>query len=182
VLGCAITLSDATFLVTMGAVYVALMASYPFAVAEKNDLDTLYATLPLSRRGFVAGRYLFAGLLFVVTELVMTALAVALGAATGRSVAGDAVTTMLAVCAAAYATVVAIQFPVFCRTGYTRARLVALLPFLALVPVGMLLDRLDLHWTLPAPPVTLLLAVGYGVLVLTASAAVSERLVARRLP
>lgn len=173
---CAFALTDPSFAVTIGTVYAALMVSYPFAAADRNDLDTLYATLPLSRRAFLAGRYLFAVVLYALTTVVMSALTAAVGVVSGRPMSGDALVTLLAACTAIYATVVALQFPLFCWLGYARARLVALLPFVAVAPAAILVDRWHLTWTPPPPGAALPLAIGYGAVVLAASAAVAGRL------
>lgn len=176
----ALTMGDPTFALSIGAVFAALMVSYPFAAADRNDLETLYATLPLPRRAFLAGRYLFAVLLFAATLAVMALLALLVGALSGSPLGGGAALAMLATCVALFATVVAVQFPVFFRLGYLRARLVAIVPFVLLAPGVVLLDRLDVRWTPPSPPAALALALGYAVAVLVASAALAGRLLERR--
>lgn len=177
---CAVALDDPTYAVSIGTVYAALMVSYPFAVAEKNDLDTLYATLPLSGRGFLAGRYLFAVAAFVASTAVMSALSLVVAAVTGRSLDGAALTLLLAACTALYATVVAVQFPLYAWLGYTRARLVAYSPFFVFLPVVVVAQRLHVSWTPPGPGPALALAVGYAAVALVASAALAARLGPRR--
>lgn len=58
--------------------FTSQIAPYPFNVADKAGLETLYAVLPLSRRSVVFGHYAWAAACFVATATVGTALAVLL--------------------------------------------------------------------------------------------------------
>ena len=51
------------------------VAAYPFVVADKAGLETLYAVLPLPRRTVLYGHYAWAMASFVATAAVGTALA-----------------------------------------------------------------------------------------------------------
>ncbi|MEX1377436.1 MAG: ABC-2 transporter permease [Eubacteriales bacterium] len=70
----AATMKNVYFIVTMLAGYSWMVSIYPFSIAEKFNLDILYASLPGSRRQIVNGRYMF----FVVLYLAAGALSIAL--------------------------------------------------------------------------------------------------------
>ncbi len=179
---CAFALDQPLFAVTTGTLFAAMAASYPFAIAEKNHLDTLYGTLPLPRRSFVAGRYLFAVTGFVLTTWAMCAVAAVIAALRGERLGGGDLALMLAVCTALFATVVATQFPLYVRLGYARAKLVAYVPFfLLLIPV-VLVGQLDISWPHIAPTAAVAAAAAYAIVALGVSGLVAGRQARRRLP
>jgi ABC-type transport system involved in multi-copper enzyme maturation permease subunit len=130
-------------------VYGLFYAMYPFAIGEKNQLDVLYATLPVSRREIVLGRYLFALAAHLIAAavafLALTAVdffvreegsSLFFAVGTGDSLPGNLV--VLGVCFCLYTLITAIQFPVFFRVGYLKARVFSLLAvaFVCAVAVG----------------------------------------------
>src|SRR5215467_409921 len=52
--------------------FVPQVVSYPFRVADKAGLETLYAVLPVSRRSVLFGHYAWAVTLFLATATVGT--------------------------------------------------------------------------------------------------------------
>ena len=77
------------------------IAAYPFLVADKAGLETLYAVLPLPRRSVLYGHYAWAIASFLVTATVGTALALVLARAEavpfGESHARDGADVVLGV-------------------------------------------------------------------------------------
>lgn len=175
-----ITMDDATAVLPMSVVYAVLVASYPFAIADKNDLDTLYAVLPLRRSTLLVGRYLY-------SLVVFTAAAVIAGAAAlGISVARDQVPTpadaalLLAVSFLVFGAMIAVQYPLYVRLGYMRSRLVANLPFLALLVGVLAFGRWVEPASLPSAATLVPMTVGATTALLGASLAVAWRLDAHR--
>lgn len=181
----AVVSREPVVVVVAGAVFGSVAASYPFAVGDKHDLDTLRAVLPVSRGVLVAGRYLYALALYLVIAVLTTTLA-ALGASMQNGAvdvsAGD-LGSAVAVGFGVYALLAGTQLPVYYALGYTRGRMVAFVPLvLGSSAVGMGvsmlgdgLPDLDLwlaRWSDRLAP----LAVAAGVLLLAASAVVSWRL------
>ena len=67
---------DATMTIGLCLMYGVIFACYPFSVGEKNGIDTLYATLPITKKNIVTGRYLFVvclNLITLVLSLVISA-------------------------------------------------------------------------------------------------------------
>jgi len=159
------------------------VAAYPFAIAEKNDLDTLYGVLPIRRRALVAGRYWFAMVLVVIAAVVGTLIGFAMGAAMGLPFGCVELGYLLVAAFVIVGVLVSVQFPLYFALGYTRARLVTFLPIFAVMAVVILaMDVLPKDSiTLPSPAVLVAIAVVGTVALLVASVAISARLDARRV-
>jgi hypothetical protein len=175
-------------LIIVAAVYVSFVSSYPFAIGDKNDLETLQATLPVRRTQLIAARYILTLLVWVVMTLV--ALGLGIVVATMHDEPGDPglvwgeIIASIAVSAVMFATLVGLQLPVFYAIGYARARLVAYVPIMAVAggmsAAGALVgDDVIMRLRDLAPPPTWV-AVPLVCAVLVASALVSARLDARR--
>jgi len=115
--------------------YASMYVSYPFAVGEKSNLDALYATLALSRREVVAGRYLFA----IGLDVGAAALALAAGpmvrGITGEDVGIVQLAATIAIVFAVFSLVQAVQLPLYFKLGYAKAKFVAVMPYV-LISVG----------------------------------------------
>jgi hypothetical protein len=115
----------------MAVVMAALTGSYGFAITESARLETLFATLPSTRRDVVVARYL------LITGILLTAGGVGVvvdaikAAVVGQPWSPGGSLAVIAVSFAVAALVIAIQFPFFFRLGYLRAR------FLTFVTIGV---------------------------------------------
>jgi len=118
------------------------VAAYPFQIADKAGLETLYAVLPLPRRAVIYGHYAWAVATFLATAAVGTALAVLLARARSVPFGGQTILTVLTLSWVMFVVNVAIQFPLFIRFGYSRISV--LCTFLPLAVVMMATTRLHL--------------------------------------
>ncbi len=159
------------------------VAAYPFAIAEKNDLDTLYGVLPIRRRTLVSGRYWFAMALVVIAAMIGTLIGFAIGAAMGLPFGWVELGYLLVTAFVIVGVLVSVQFPLYFALGYTRARLVTFLPiFAVMAAVVLAMDVLPKDSiTLPSPAVLVSIAVVGTVALLVASRTISVRLDARRV-
>ncbi len=116
-----------------------IMMSYPFSIGDKYGMDTLYGTLPITRRDVVTGRYLFV----ICLELIGAGLVLLGGWLINQFIATDilfpelmlTISTLTAVAS----IMAAFQFPAFFRLGYARAKAYSYVPFvLVFVIIGML--------------------------------------------
>ena len=104
--------------------------SYPFAIAEKNSTDKLYATLSLKRKNVVIGRYVFvmfailAGMLIVLCESVLISVFFKLDMAINE--------LLFTLCVLGFiiSMAVSIQYPLFFKLGYTKAKVFTYLPLI----------------------------------------------------
>ena len=147
------------------------IAAYPFLVADKAGLETLYAVLPLPRRSVLYGHYAWATASFLGTAAVGTALAVVLARVEAVPFGEHTLVTVLAVSWALFAVNVAIQFPLFIRFGYSRISVVGTTVPLAVVTLAVV--RLHLTMTSIETWVPLLWPAGVAALVISATVAMS---------
>ncbi len=172
-------------------VMAVLTGSYGFAVTENSRLETLFATLPTSRRTVVLARYLVTTGVLVLVGLVAVGLD-GVTAALRQQPWDPAVSAMVLGASLALAgLVLAIQFPFYFRLGYTRAKLVtwvavavvaALIGFLMMSTTQLGPSPLD-QLRAPADAIPLIVTAGGPVLclfLLACSAAVSVRLYSRK--
>lgn len=110
------------------------IAAYPFVVADKAGLETLYSVLPVPRRSVLYGHYTWAVGCFLATAAVGTPLALLLARAHGARFGGATLLTMLTLSWALFAISVAVQFPLLIRFGYTRiSALATTLPLILII-------------------------------------------------
>lgn len=170
-------MDDPGTVLLLTVVYAVLTASYPFAIGDKNDLDTLYAVLPVTRAAQLAGRYLFALVLFLVAAGVGTGLVFVIALAGDKPLpTGPDVAVLVAASFAFYALMIGLQYPMYVWLGYLRARLLANVPFMVLLVAVLAFSARLEDVTLPSPTVAAPALVAAGALVLVGSAAVSARL------
>ncbi|HEY6793995.1 MAG TPA: ABC-2 transporter permease [Kineosporiaceae bacterium] len=154
------------FVVPALAWVVPLTVGMLFQISDKEDLQILYAVLPLTRHAVLAGHYLWALAAFLTTTAVGTPLALVLARAQNVSFPGRALAAVLTVSWAICAITIAIQIPLFTRFGYTRVS--ALTTFLPMLLIGLVAPRLHLTVTTPTPADLVLLGLA-GAIALLAS-------------
>lgn len=111
--------------------YSSIYASYPFAVGEKNSLDMLYATLPISRKRIVEGRYLFSLCMNVSAAVLSVLLSGALLTALNK---GWNLTEALVTAGGSmglFLLIESVQLPLYFKLGYAKAKFLVYLPLAA---------------------------------------------------
>lgn len=162
-------------------VYTSMLVGYPFAIGDKYDLPTLYGVLPIDRSRVVTGRYAFAFGIYVATAVVGLALTFAMAAALGVSITGTEVALLVTASLVLFVLVVALQFPLYFWLGYTKARVLGIVPFVVLfAAIVALAPSLKTAAMPPAGPLVAGGVVGAAAL-LAASVVLSRRLDARRV-
>lgn len=134
-------------LMGFGTLYI----TYPFAVGEKNGIDSLYVFLGIDRKTVVIGRYVYAliiNLAFCLFALVIT-LAVSLIMRYPFSFTDNILILIILFFFFSFSQF--FQIPIYFKLGFSKARLLAYVPFLIIplivVFVGQLyplfMDKLD---------------------------------------
>ena len=147
------------------------IAAYPFLVADKAGLDTLYAVLPLPRRSVLNGHYAWAIASFLVTATMGTALALVFARAEAVPFGGHTLVTVLTLSWALFAVNVAIQFPLFIGFGYSRISVLGTTLPLAVITLAVV--RLHLTFASVEPWVPLLWPAGVAAIVVSATVAMT---------
>ena len=131
--------------------FASIYGSYPFAIGEKNNMDTLYITLSIGPGIVVLGRYLYV----LATSVCAGAFAFAFAFLTSVVLQKSffAIETLIATAIVifAFSVIQAFQLPIFFRLGYAKARFFAYLPLIglpfALVLVnGILGNSISFEW------------------------------------
>lgn len=116
----------------IGMMIATLNVSYPFALAEKSNLDALYVTLGADRKTVVRGRYIFALLLnlcVVIFTLSFSTIALALTNSLGNIEEIWSVLGSTLALSAIFLIVQATQLPLFFKMSYSNAKFISLVPF-----------------------------------------------------
>lgn len=121
-------------LMGFGTLYV----TYPFAVGEKNGIDSLYAFLGIKRNTVVLGRYLYAFVIdlsfclfgFFITWMISLLMSSPFSLVDNLIVLGF---LLLFFTFSQF-----IQLPIYFKNGYSKARLSAYVPFL-IIPLCVVL-------------------------------------------
>jgi len=166
--------------------------SYPFSVGEKNGMDTLYATLPLKRRNVVMGRYVFVLCLEIIGMIFVLLLSVLLATVFRTDV--NIMETLFSLCvlSAVFSLIVSLQYPIYFKLGYAKAKIYAYIPLLIIFLLIMLVaaaagrlaatSNLDTIWAVisASPYLMYGLPIGIGLLLLVLSCALSCKLYEKR--
>jgi ABC-type transport system involved in multi-copper enzyme maturation permease subunit len=172
--------------IASAAVVMTLLAPNHFAGDERGRLDTLYSTLPITRRTVVLGRYTSLITLYLAVAALATLVAVAITALRGDDIAVDVLIAVNLGSFAFFCLALAVQLPFFFALGYTRARPLVYLPVVVvaggswLVGQTGLLDGVDLTVAPSNPPLLGAAVLVIALALLTLSAAVSSARYARR--
>lgn len=170
------------------AIVMSLLAPNPFAADERGRLDTLYATLPITRRTVVVGRYIALVALYLGVALLATIAAVVIPLVEGKAVATTAVLAEVdAAGFVLFAVALAVQLPFFFSVGFTRARPMMYIPVAVLAAAcwvasetGMLDHVSVLSVSSLNPAVLWAPGLVVAVVALVVSAAISSTRYARR--
>jgi len=127
--------------ITMGLLpLVTLLATYPFAAGD-NGLDHLYATLGITRKSVVAGRYLFALAMGVLVTIVFFALGITVATILGDAVSLTDFATILTVAFMITSLIVALNLPLLFKLGFRDAKSFAtMFPLILILGIMLLIN------------------------------------------
>ncbi|MEP6481595.1 MAG: ABC-2 transporter permease [Rhodoglobus sp.] len=137
------------FAIGTAAIVMSLLAANPFSADELGHLDTLYSTLPITRRNVVIGRYLALVLVYLATALLASIAAIIITLAGRHDIDILALAAINVAAFLVFAVSVAVQLPFFFSVGATRARPMIFIPAVvfgggaALASQTGLLSRID---------------------------------------
>jgi len=123
--------------IAFGSMIGFLFVSYPFALAERDNLNTLYATLPVSKVKMVIGRYLFAAVIVFIGMASGSVMSVFAMLVDKKPVDLKVIVITAASFFVAFVLLLCIQFPLYYKLGYTKGRLVVFIPLMLISAVGL---------------------------------------------
>ena len=103
---------------------------YPFSIGEANRLDTLYATLSLKRRNIVVGRYVFALCMEILAVVLVLILSWGFSIFTTMEFIFPEILFYLCIASFLFSTIVSVQYPIYFKLGYNKAKFIAYVPLL----------------------------------------------------
>jgi hypothetical protein len=169
-------------LVTMMAV---LTGSYGFSITENARLETLMATLPTSRRAVVVARFGISAAVVAVAATTGLAFEAVLSVVRGQAWSLPVALAVLGGSLAVAGIALGVQFPVYFKLGYTRARSFGFISLaavgLAVAGIGLVVVKSGALDGTALPPTGTLLALAAGGLLLGAAAMAVSMLVSVRI-
>lgn len=128
-----------------------LLMTYPFSIGEKNRLDTLYSTLSINRKTVVRGSYSFA----LMAEVAFIVLAILFSWIMSLfiRVKFDIAEILfpISLLSGVFSLLVAIQFPIYFKYGYSKAKILAFIPlfivFLGTIQFPLLIRLLGIKFS-----------------------------------
>lgn len=118
--------------------FVALIVSNLFVIQEKNNLGKLYSSLSLRSRDIVLGRYLFMFFCHLLSNVMVIVIYYICTVFNHAAMESRDVMAGLCLSLLAFSVIVGIQTPLFFKMGYTKAKIWAMLPFIAVMGLAVI--------------------------------------------
>jgi hypothetical protein len=120
----------------IGLMLGTVFTGYPFALCEKSNMDALYATLSLSRKTIVTGRYIFvaalnAGMILFASVVSSAGIFISRTFDIGERTGGTFLISLSL--ALMFGVVQSMQLPLLFKFGYSKAKFFGLIPFCAIM-------------------------------------------------
>lgn len=115
---------DAMIVFTLSSMFVLLYASYPFLIGEQNGIESLYRLFGIEEKYVVIGRYASGFLINVLCMLVGAVLSLLVSLFMNFEIMPVAMASMMGGCIAVCQFLIGIQYPVFFKFGYAKAKMV----------------------------------------------------------
>lgn len=125
--------SSVTILCITGAWFVALMSSNIFAIQEKNDLDRLYGSVPVSLKDIVLGRYVYTFLNYFISFIAVIVMYSGFVVFQSRALKLSEIILGFSASLLVFSTITGIQMPLYFNMGYTKAKVWSMVPFVAVM-------------------------------------------------
>ncbi len=105
---------------SMVIVGLPMILSYPFAISEKNSLDTLYSTLSLERKDVVVGRYAFVFVIEMIAIAVLLITSIIKLNFNPLDMTFDEIFIYLSILSMVFSIIISFQYPVFLNLGIQK--------------------------------------------------------------
>lgn len=129
-----------------------IILSYPFAISEKNSLDTLYSTLSLERRDVVLGRYIFVFIIEMIAIAMLLILSIIKSNFIPLDITFKEIFLYLSILSMMFSIIISFQYPVFFKFGYTKGKLYTYIPllliflFIGVLPSIVARLNININW------------------------------------
>ncbi len=122
-----------TIVFTMSILFATIFSGYPFLVGDESGIDSLYRIFGIKTYNVVYGRYISAFLLSIFSFVVGLILFFVSSLVLKHDInfSKDVIETIL-MFQFAFIFIVSLQYPLYFKYGYTKAKTLAILPFMFL--------------------------------------------------
>lgn len=122
--------------------FISIIATYPFVVGEQNDLDSLYTIMGVKRKDVVFGRYAFMLVFDIIGILLVLLLSITLSFILSLPLDYHQLFTTIGVITVIFMVVQFIQYPIFFKMGYMKAKLISYLPYIFITVIFLIVANL----------------------------------------
>lgn len=112
---------------------VLLVNTNLFAIQEKYGLERLYSSLSLDKKSVVLGRYISTTINYLFAFLVVVIIGVIMSFVQGRANPVDGIIEGFCLSLLAFTLISAIQLPIYFGAGYTKGRILSMIPFVVIM-------------------------------------------------
>lgn len=130
-------MNSPSMIISITMIFAMLFSSYPFLIGENSGIDGLYRIFGINPKDVVIGRFTLAGLIYIATSIIGIIYYILL------TLVSDLVFTkeiflFILTNFLVYGLITSIQYPIFFKYGYTKAKTFAFLPIFIIGILGML--------------------------------------------
>lgn len=125
-------------LVSMTLFFAVMYSSNPFLLGENSGIDALYKIFSINSKKVVIGRYILAGLIFIVASLLGFSIYAIVSLIKNMPMGIDML-MFIGSNFVLYAIIISVQYPIFFKSGYTKAKTFKFLPIFIIAIIGMAL-------------------------------------------
>lgn len=124
-------------IISMSMFIAMLYSSYPFLLGENSGIDGLYRLLSIDSRDVVIGRYILALIFYFVSSIVGFIFSLIFATIKEYSIDLD-ILFSFGINFLAFAIIVCLQYPIYFKYGYTKAKTWIVLPVFIIGIIAML--------------------------------------------
>lgn len=124
-------------MLSMTLTFAVIFSSTPFLLGENSGIDALYKIFSIDSKKVVIGRYILAGLIFIVASLLGFSIYTIVSLIKNMPIGLDML-MYLGMNFVLFGIIISFQYPMFFKSGYTKAKTFGFLPILIIGILGML--------------------------------------------
>lgn len=124
-------------MLSMTLTFAVIFSSNPFLLGENSGIDALYKIFSIDSKKVVIGRYILAGLIFIVASLLGFSIYTIVSLIKNIPIGLD-ILMYLGMNFVLFGIIISFQYPIFFKSGYTKAKTFWFLPILIIGILGML--------------------------------------------
>ena len=125
-------------MLSMTLAFAVMFSTTPFLLGENSGIDALYKIFSIDSKKVVIGRYILAGLIFIVASLLGFSIYTIVSLIKNIPLDLDML-MYLGTNFVLFGIIISFQYPMFFKSGYTKAKTFGYLPILIIGILGMFL-------------------------------------------